>query len=277
MMEVSAQSVKMLRTRTGAGMMDCKSALAECSGDMEASIDWLRKKGYAKMAKKSDRQAQEGLVALATENSIGAIIELSSETDFVARNEEFNQAAQSLAELALVKRGDLASAELPNGKGLVEDYVRDLASKLGENISLKRTKFLAAPEGGLICSYLHNKQGKKAGKVGVLVALKKGDEEIGRQIAMHISAARPLAVSKEDISLDLIERERSVLLAQAKEEGKPEDIAKKIVEGRLRKFYNEVALLEQEFVLDDDLTISKLLAEKNAEVESFLCFALGED
>lgn len=275
MPEVTAQQVKTLRERTGAGMMDCKAALAECNGDMESSIDWLRQKGHAKMAKKSDRAAKEGLIAVAIKDNKAAVIELSSETDFVARNSEFGKAAQDIAALAVDAGEDLLKAKI-NGVS-AEDFVKDLAVKLGENISLKRVKVLEGSSGSTLCAYLHNKQSEQTGKIGVLVSLKKGTQETGRQVAMHISAARPAAIRKEDIPADVIERERNVLLAQAQEEGKPEDIAKKMVEGRLSKFYQETALLEQEFALDDNMTVKQLLKTQEAEIEDFVCFALGED
>jgi elongation factor Ts len=275
MPEITAQLVKTLRERTGAGMMDCKTALAECGGDVESSIDWLRQKGHAKMATKADRVAVEGLIAIAIKDNKGAMVELSSETDFVARNEVFGKAAQELAALAINEGENLLQAQM--GSSNVENFVKDLAVKLGENIVLKRVKVLEANGDGLLCSYLHNKQSEQTGKIGVLVAMKKGAVETGRQIAMHISAARPLALKKESIPAEIITRERNVLLAQAKEEGKPDDIAKKMVEGRLTKFYKETALLEQEFVLDDDLTIGQLLQAQDADIDDFVCFALGED
>ena len=273
-MSVAAQDVKTLRERTGAGMMDCKSALAECAGDMEAAVDWLRQKGHAKMAKKADRAAEEGLIALAIKGNRGALIELSSETDFVARNIDFDKAASALAALAIEAGDNLPTAKMEGNS--VEEYVKDLAAKLGENISLKRVRVLEAPQGGQLSSYLHNKQGDGTGKIGVLVALKKGGDETGKKLAMHISATRPLAINKDGIDKEVIERESKVLLAQAKEEGKPEEIAQKMVAGRLKKFYTETALLEQEFVLDDELTIGKFLQQQEAEVDSFVCFALGD-
>ena len=279
MTQITAAAIKSLRDRTSAGMMDCKRALEECQGDMEASIDWLRQKGHVRAAKKAEREANEGLVAVAVKDRNGVLLELSSETDFVARNEVFIQAATQLAQLALELEGDqdrLLAAKSPSGEGTVEDYIVDLVARIGENISIKRVAFLRAPPGGLVASYVHNQQADGLGKIGVLAAFSKGDEEVAHKIAMHISAAQPISLTKDDIDPSLIEREREVLIAQAQEEGKPENIIEKMVEGRLKKFYQETALVEQEFILDDALSVGQVLEGADAQLKDFSCFVLGE-
>ncbi len=284
MMEITAATIKTLRKRTSAGMMDCKRALEECRGDMEASIDWLRQKGHARVAKKASREANEGLIAVAAQERRGVLLELSSETDFAARNDVFKEAAAQLAQLALELEGDqerLLAANVPNGQGTrqtytVKDHIVDLAARIGENISLKRVVFLEAPSGGLLASYVHNKQSEHLGKIGVLAAFSKGTRDIAHKIAMHISAAQPIALTREDIDPALIVREREVLIAQAQEEGKPENIIEKMVEGRLKKFYQDTALVEQEFILDEELSVGELLDKEDAHLSGFFCFVLGE-
>ncbi len=283
MAEITAATIKQLRDRTSAGMMDCKRALEECQGDMEASIDWLRQKGYARAAKKAERESNEGLIAVAVQGCCGALIELSCETDFVARNDVFQEAATQLAHLALEFEGDRAkmlAAKSPlanNGKDdQVKDYIVDLVARLGENITLKRAAFLEAPSGGFVASYVHNKQADHLGKIGVAAAFAQAPADVAHKIAMHISAAQPIALTRDDIDPALIERERDVLIAQAQEEGKPENIIEKMVEGRLKKFYQEAALVEQEFILDDDFNVKQVLDKADARLEAFACFVLGE-
>ncbi len=288
-MSITATMVKDLREKTGAGMMDCKAALAETSGDMEAAVDWLRAKGLAKAAKKAGRVAAEGLIGLAADAHHAALVEVNSETDFVARNETFQKMASGIAEAALGAKGDLdklAKAKFPGGKGSVAETVKEMIGTIGENMTLRRTAYLDVKKGA-VASYMHNQMAPGLGKIGVIVALESsGDAEalksFGRQVAMHIAAANPQAVDVESLDKALIERERAVLSEQAKESGKPANVIEKMVEGRLRKFYEEVVLLAQAFVHDPDTTVAKAVAaaEKAAgapiKITGFHRFALGE-
>jgi elongation factor Ts len=288
-MAITATMVKDLRDKTGAGMMDCKAALNETAGDMEAAVDWLRAKGLAKAAKKAGRVAAEGLIGLATEAKQAALVEVNSETDFVARNDTFQKMASGIAKAALVAKGDLdklAKSKFPGGSASVADTVKEMIGTIGENMTLRRTAYLAA-KNGAVASYMHNMMAPGLGKIGVIVALEStGDAEqlntFGKQVAMHIAAANPQAVDIDSLDKSLIERERAVLTEQAKESGKPAPVIEKMVEGRLRKFYEEVVLLAQAFVHDPDTTVAKAVAaaEKAAgapiKITGFYRFALGE-
>jgi elongation factor Ts len=289
MAEISAGLVKELREKTGVGMMDCKKALAETNGDLEAAVDWLRAKGLSKAAKKADRAAAEGLVGIAVDGPAGAIVELNAETDFVARNQQFQKAAAAYAQMALDVGGDLEKllkAPAPGGAATIQDEITSLIATIGENIALRRAGMVSVGK-GLVASYVHNAVAPNLGRVGVLVALESaGDSEvlgdIGRKVAMHIAATGPLSVSVEEIPADAIARERAVLTEQAKESGKPANVIEKMIEGRLRKFYEEVVLTKQAFVLNPDQTVEQALkeAEKAAgapiKITAFLHYRLGE-
>jgi elongation factor Ts len=289
MATISATMVKDLREKTGAGMMDCKAALAETSGDTEAAIDWLRAKGLSKAAKKAGRVAAEGLIGLASDAKAAALVEVNSETDFVARNDTFQKMASGIAAAALEAKGDvdkLAKAKFPHGKATVADTINEMIGTIGENMTLRRTAYLAAKKGA-VASYMHNVMAPGLGKIGVIVALESDGEpeqlkSFGRQVAMHIAAANPQAVDVESLDKAVIERERAVLTEQAKESGKPPQVIEKMVEGRLRKFYEDVVLLAQAFVHDPETTVAKALAaaEKAAgapiKITGFYRFALGE-
>ena len=289
MTAISASTVKELRDKTGAGMMDCKAALNETNGDMETAIDWLRAKGLAKAAKKAGRVAAEGLIGLATQAKQAALVEVNSETDFVARNQTFQDMVSAIAAAALEAEGDLdtlADAKYGTGTATVAETVKEMIGSIGENMTLRRAAHLSAAK-GVVASYMHNQIAPGLGKIGVIVVLEsEGDAErlksFGRQVAMHIAAANPQSVNVESLDKALIERERAVLAEQAKESGKPANVIDKMVEGRLRKFYEEVVLLAQAFVHDPDLTVEKALdaAEKDAgapiRITGFYRFALGE-
>ncbi len=288
-MAITATMVKDLRDKTGAGMMDCKAALNETGGDVEAAIDWLRAKGLSKAAKKAGRVAAEGLIGLAADAKEAALVEVNSETDFVARNDTFQKMASGIAEVALAAKGDLdklAKAKFPGGGASVADTIKEMIGTIGENMTLRRTAYLAA-KNGAVASYMHNVMAPGLGKIGVIVALEStGDAEqlktFGKQVAMHIAAANPQSVDVDSLDKSVIERERAVLTEQAKELGKPAPVIEKMVEGRIRKFYEEVVLLAQAFVHDPDTTVAKALAdaEKTAgapiKITGFYRFALGE-
>jgi elongation factor Ts len=289
MAEITAALVKELRERSGAGMMDCKKALTESQGDLEAAVDWLRKKGLAAAAKKAGRVAAEGLVALAVAGGKGAVVEVNAETDFVGRNDKFQDFVRKVAAISLEKSGDVAAvaaAPYPGTGRNVAEELTQLIATIGENMNLRRAAALAV-EPGIVASYMHNAIDANLGKIGVLVALKSsGDKaklaELGRQIAMHVAAANPQSVSIKTLDQAAIERERGVLSEQARASGKPEEIIAKMVEGRLRKFYEEVVLLEQIFVIDGETKVAKVVeaAGKAAgapiEITGFVRIALGE-
>ena len=288
MAEITAASVKELRERTGAGMMDCKKALAENNGEMEASIDWLRAKGLAAAAKKAGRTAAEGLVGVAVEGTRGAAVEVNSETDFVAKNELFQEFVRNVARLALQHGSDveaLAAAQYPEG-GSVSEKLTDNIAKIGENQSLRRAAVLEVDQGAVV-SYVHNQVAPGLGKIGVLVALESAApadtlNQLGKQIAMHVAAAHPQALSAEDLPADLVERERSIAMEKAKESGKPQNIVEKMVEGGLAKFRKENALLTQLFVMDNKTPVADVVASaaKDAgtaiQLTGFVRFQLGE-
>jgi elongation factor Ts len=288
MAEITAATVKELRERTGAGMMDCKKALGETGGDMEAAIDWLRTKGLAAAAKKAGRTAAEGLVGVAVSGSRGAVVEVNSETDFVAKNEQFQEFVRTVAELALTGSGNvegLAAAAWPTG-GTVQEKLTSNIATIGENQSLRRAAVLQVND-GVVVSYVHNAVAAGLGKIGVLVALESaGDkarlEGLGKQLAMHIAAANPMALTGEELDPSLINRERGIAMEKASESGKPANIVEKMVEGAIAKFRKENALLSQLFVMDNKTKVEDVVkAEaKNAgapiELKAYVRFQLGE-
>jgi elongation factor Ts len=288
MAEITAATVKELRERTGAGMMDCKKALAETNGDMEAAIDWLRTKGLAAAAKKAGRTAAEGLIGVAVEGTRGAVVEVNSETDFVAKNEIFQDFVRKVATLALQHGTDvetLGAAQYPDG-GTVAEKLTDNIAKIGENQSLRRAAVVEVSE-GVVVPYVHNQVAPGLGKIGVLVALESGAPAetlttLGKQIAMHVAAANPLALNAEDLDADLVERERAIAMEKAKESGKPQNIIEKMVEGGLAKFRKENALLSQLFVRDNKTPVVDVVAAAAKEagadivVKDFVRFQLGE-
>jgi elongation factor Ts len=288
MAEITAASVKELRERTGAGMMDCKKALAENNGEMEASIDWLRAKGLAAAAKKAGRTAAEGLVGVVVAGNRGAVVEVNSETDFVAKNEIFQDFVRNVAKLALEHGTDveaLGAAQYPGG-GTVQEKLTDNIAKIGENQSLRRAAVLSVNEGAVV-SYVHNQVAPGLGKIGVLVALESAASAetlaaLGKQIAMHVAAAHPLALSAEDLDPALIERERAIASEKAKESGKPANIVEKMVEGGLAKFRKESSLLTQLFVMDNKTPVAEVVASaaKDAgtgvQLIGFVRYQLGE-
>lgn len=272
-MAVTASMVKELREKSGAGMMDCKKALNETDGDVDAAVDWLRKKGLAAAAKKSGRVAAEGLIGAVTEGVRGALVEVNSETDFVARNKDFQGFVSSLARLTLDSDGQvdaLMAMDFPGtGRNVDEELTHNIAT-IGENMTVRRaaTQSVGA---GTVVSYVHNATAAGLGKIGVLVALEStGDADqlnaLGKQIAMHIAATAPASVSVEDLDPALVERERAVLSDQARASGKPEEIIGKMVEGRLRKYYEEAVLLEQVFVIDNETKVGKVVEKAAADV-----------
>jgi elongation factor Ts len=289
MAEVTAALVKQLREQTGAGMMDCKAALLETGGDLENATDWLRKKGLAAAAKKAGRLASEGLIGLEVEGRRGVVVEVNSETDFVARNRDFQALVGTIAKLALTSGGDLdrlLQATVPASGRSVADEINQNIAVIGENLSFRRVAAVEVGE-GVIGSYVHSALAPGLGKIGVLVGLQSaGDPEqlgaLGKQLAMHVAAAKPLAVSVDRLDARALERERAIYAEQARASGKPDNIVDKIVDGRVRKFYEEVVLLEQAFVIDPDLKV-KAAIERVAEsigstitVTGFERFALGE-
>ncbi len=288
MVEITAALVKSLREKTGAGMMDCKKALTENGGHMEASVVWLRSQGLAAAAKKAGRAASEGLVGIASNGTKGAVVELNVETDFVARNESFQDFVESLVQIALAGDGDveaLKAADHPAGENVTEQLTQ-LISTIGENMDLRRSAVLEV-ENGVVSTYVHNALKPGLGKIGVLVALESTADAIavgalGKQIAMHVAASSPLALTRDDVDADDLERERNILIEQARDSGKPEEIIEKMVEGRLRKYYEEICLLEQTYVIDTDNNVEKAVESAAKEIgapvsiKGFVRFALGE-
>ena len=269
-MAITAASVKELREKTGAGMMDAKKALEEAGGDMDAAVDLLRKKGMAKADKKSSRTAADGLIVTAVDGTTGVVVEVNAETDFVARNEGFQSFVKDVAEVALKSADDAESLKAADmGGKSVADTLTDLIAKIGENMTIRRMAKLSVSN-GVVASYMHNAVSPNLGKIGVLVALEsEGDkaklEELGKQIAMHAAAAFPKYLSRDDVDATELDKEKDVIREQAKAEGKPDDIIEKMLQGRINKFYQEICLLEQVFVIDNETKISKLL--ENAEKE----------
>lgn len=290
MSEVKASDVKALRDRTGAGMMDCKKALVECSGNIEEAIDWLRKKGLAAAAKKAGRVAAEGLVGVFASGNTGSVIEINAETDFVARNDLFQKYVSDVAEIANKAGCDienLKSINYPSTSHSVSDELTNLIAVIGENMTLRRLTHISV-KNGVIASYIHNKTSPSLGKIGILVAIESDGSdkselaELGRQVAMHIAATRPQSTSIDDLDPALVERERNVLIEQAKASGKPAEVIDKMVEGRIKKFYEESVLLEQVFVIDGESRV-KDIVEKTAKkigspvkIIGFVRYELGE-
>ena len=272
-MSVTAAMVKELRDKSGAGMMDAKKALVETEGNMDAAIDWLRTKGLAKAAKKSDRTAAEGLVCLKVTSSEAIALEVNSETDFVAKNKEFQQLVANLADgaVACETLEDLHKIEL-NGQS-VEDLVSEKIAKIGENISVRRFRKLT---GKNISFYVHNGVSDNMGKIGVLVSLSEKREQLGRQIAMHIAAANPSSVSEKDLNDDLIEREKAILTEQARGSGKPENIIENMIKGRLKKYFEEVTLVNQKFVMNQDISVGQAAEAEGVKILGFVRLEVGE-
>lgn len=287
MTTISASLVKELRDKTGAGMMDCKQALTETDGDIEAAVDWLRKKGLSKAAKKSDRIAAEGLIGVAIDGATGAVVEVNSETDFVGRNEKFQAMVTKIAELALKANGDLAkllATPFPGSSGSVEDHVKEMIGTIGENMTVRRTETLGAGT-GVVAEYLHNKVTDSLGKIGVLVALEgEGDKTkmsaLARQLAMHVAATNPVALDLDGVPADVLEREKAILADKNK--GKPDNILEKIVQSGLKSYAKEHCLLEQAFIHDPSKSVTQALKEAEKDiggalkVAGFLRYALGE-
>jgi elongation factor Ts len=288
MAEITAATVKELRERTGAGMMDCKKALAEANGDMEAAVDWLRAKGLAAAAKKAGRTAAEGLIGVAVRGNRGAVVEVNSETDFVAKNEQFQQFVSTVAGIALDKGGDIdliSGADFPGGGTVAEALTNNIAT-IGENQSLRRAAVVEVGEGAVV-SYVHNAVAPGLGKIGVLVGVESGApaetlQALGKQLAMHIAAAHPLALDGDGLDPALVERERAIAVEKAKESGKPANIVEKMVEGGLAKFRKDNALLSQLFVMDNKTPVVEVIASAAKEagtgiaVTGFVRFQLGE-
>jgi elongation factor Ts len=289
MAEVTAALVKELREKTGAGMMDCKRALGESGGDIEAAVDWLRKKGLAAAANKAGRIAADGLIGVATRGPVGSIVEVNSETDFVARNQDFQSFVRAVSEIALDGNGEierLKEAAFPGTGRSVAAELTDLIARIGENLVLRRSSRLSPPE-GIVSSYVHNTLGPGIGRIGVIVALSSAAPTerlapLGKQLAMHVAAANPLYLDIASVPQAALDRERNVLREQARESGKSDSIIERMVEGRLRKFYEEVVLLEQIFVVDQQTKISAVVEQVAKEVGApirvtgFVRFALGE-
>lgn len=288
MADITASMVKELREKSGAGMMDAKNALVENGGDMEKAMDWLRTKGLAKAAKKAGRTAAEGLIAVARAGSKASVLEVNAETDFVARNQQFQDFAKKAAEISLGSESDiskLAATPYADGKS-VQETLSALIATIGENMSLRRTKTLSVSS-GVVASYIHNAVSDGLGKIGVLVALEStGDavklETLGKQIAMHVAAANPTFLDSASVDPAVLEREKNVIRETAKEQGKAADIIEKMLEGRVRKYYEEVCLLEQVFIMDGETKISKVVENASKDIGApvkltgFARFQLGE-
>tara|TARA_B100001057_G_C22724429_1_gene901084 strand:+ start:215 stop:1090 length:876 start_codon:yes stop_codon:yes gene_type:complete len=272
-MAVTASMVKELREATGAGMMDAKKALTETGGDFEAAVDWLRTKGLAKAAKKSGRVAAEGLVAVAVNGATGVVVEVNSETDFVAKNADFQEMVGSFATLGLSVESveELASATVLDGT--VSDVLTSKIATIGENMSLRR---MGKIRGNFIESYVHNSVTEGMGKIGVLVALSAENTTFGKQVAMHIAAAHPQSLSEADLNPELVEREKNVLTEQARESRKPESVVEKMIEGRMKKFMGEVTLLGQSFVINPEVTVAQAAKQAGVEITAYLRFEVGE-
>ena len=289
MTAISASLVKQLREQSGAGMMDCKKALQENDGDIDAAVDWLRTKGLAKAAKKAGRVAAEGLVGVAAQDNLGVVVEVNSETDFVARNDQFQKLVTDIAQTALTVGGDvekLGAAAYPGSDKNVTEYVTEMVATIGENMNLRRSQAVSV-QNGVVAAYVHNQIVPGLGKIGVIVGLESdGDKDklqaFGKQLSMHIAATNPLAVSTDELDAEIVERERTVLAEQARESGKPENVIEKMIEGRMRKYYEEVVLMSQTFVIDGETKIEKAVEKAGADagapvkVTGFARFALGE-
>ena len=284
MSEITANLVKELREKTGVGMMDCKTALLENNGDIESSIDWLRTKGIAKAAKKEGRIASEGLIAIEKDESLAAIIEVNSETDFVARNDDFQEVVKTLGKLATSSNNldDLLTKKISDKDLSVKEYITEMIASIGENINLRRMKKITN-DNGIISSYMHSQVVDGMGKIGVLVSLESDADklqlsDLGKKIAMHIAATNPISINIGDIPSDILDREKNILIEEARASGKPEDIIEKMTEGRLKKFYQESVLLEQTFVVDGESKIEEILnsLDKPVVISEFIRMGLGE-
>ncbi|ATI42375.1 translation elongation factor Ts [Pacificitalea manganoxidans] len=272
-MAITAAMVKELRDSTGAGMMDAKKALSENDGDMEAAVDWLRTKGLAKAAKKSGRTAAEGLVAVAVNGGTGVAVEVNSETDFVAKNSDFQDMVRKIASVA-TDASDLDALKATDlGGKTVESTITDKIATIGENMTLRRMEKIT---GETVVSYVHNAATDGMGKIGVLVAMTGGDEAFGKQVAMHVAAVNPASLGEADLDPSIVERERQVLTDQARESGKPEQVIEKMIDGRMKKFLSEVTLLGQSFVVNPDLTVAEAAKEAGAEITGFIRLEVGE-
>ena len=272
-MAITASMVKELRETTGAGMMDAKKALTETNGDFEAAIDWLRTKGLAKAAKKSSRVAAEGLVAVAISDGKGVAVEVNSETDFVAKNSDFQEMVKAIANAALdVSNTDQLAEASINGKK-VSDTLTDNIAKIGENMTLRRMEAIEAER---VVAYVHNSAAQDMGQIGVLVAINGENKEFARQVAMHVAAANPQALSSAELDQSVVEREKNILTEQARESGKPEQVIEKMIQGRMKKFLAEVTLLGQDFVINPDLTVEAAAREAGVEIVSYVRMAVGE-
>lgn len=272
-MTITASMVKELRESTGAGMMDAKKALTETNGDMEAAVDWLRTKGLAKAAKKSGRTAAEGLVAVAVSGSKGVAVEVNSETDFVAKNSDFQSMVSGIAQTALtVSDVEALKVAKLNGKP-VETVLTDAIAKIGENMALRR---MASIEGDAVVNYVHNAATDGMGKIGVLVAYSGANEAFARQVAMHIAAANPASLSEADLDQSIVEKERQVQIEIARESGKPEAVIEKMIDGRMKKYMAEVTLLGQAFVVNPDLTVAAAAKEAGVTISGFVRLEVGE-
>ena len=289
MTNITAAMVKELRETTSAGMLDCKKALTETNGDMEQAIDWLRKKGLASAAKKASRIAAEGLVAVAVDGNKGAVVEVNSETDFVAKNEIFQEYVEDAAQVALMYKGevcDMKTFQCPKVHKSFEERLTDMIAKIGENMNLRRAKMIEVKD-GVVASYIHNAARPNVGKIGVLVALEStGDKtklaELGKHIAMHVAASAPQFLDIASVDPAAVEHEKSICAEQAKASGKPANIIEKMVEGRVKKYYDEVVLEEQAYIMDPDKKVKDVIAEAAKELgtdiklKEFVCFRLGE-
>jgi elongation factor Ts len=272
-MAITASMVKELRETTGAGMMDAKKALTETDGDFEAAIDWLRTKGLAKAAKKSSRVAAEGLVAVAVKDGKGVAVEVNSETDFVAKNSDFQEMVGAITNAALsVSNITELSNQLIAGKS-VSDTITDNIAKIGENMTLRRMETIQAEK---VVTYVHNSATQSMGQIGVLVAIKGENSDFARQVAMHVAAANPQALSSAELDQSVVEREKHILTEQARESGKPEQVIEKMIQGRMKKFLAEVTLLGQDFVINPDLTVEAAAREAGVEIVSYVRMAVGD-
>jgi len=273
-MAVTAQMVKELREKTGAGMMDCKKALMETNGDMDKAIDWLREKGIAKAAKKADRIAAEGLTQIAIDGNTAVVVEVNSETDFVAKNEEFKTLVNDIANFLLAKKPENVEAalaeEIKDGQTL-EAYLNNAIAKIGEKISLRRFSVIEKTDDQIFGSYLH-----MGGRIAVLSVIEGADQETAKDIAMHIAASKPKYIDRDSVPQDEIEHEKEVLKQQALNEGKPEHIVEKMVVGRLNKFFEEICLVDQPFVKDPDQKVGKYLQSKGGKISTFVRYEVGE-
>ncbi len=272
-MAITASMVKELRDSTGAGMMDAKKALTENNGDMDAAVDWLRTKGLAKAAKKSGRTAAEGLVAVKVDGGHGVAVEVNSETDFVGKNADFQKMVAGIAEVALGAADIDALKAADMGGKSVEQTVTDAVAVIGENMSVRR---MQAIDGDVVVSYVHNAAAPGMGNIGVLVAMTGGDEAFGKQIAMHIAATNPASLSEADLDPAVVEKEKQVQMDIARESGKPEAVIEKMIVGRMKKYMSEVTLLNQQFVINPDVTVADAASEAGATITGFVRLEVGE-